>query len=603
MPSSLNTDALRTLLESDFLSLDELLDSLDLSQDNLLTALSGGLLSNSAIADDSLAGILQTFYKAASKTASETDRSDGSFDSAASQKIQTLLDAVNSQPDSFENLAIALNSAFNSSSAAKTVFAFANSIFTNNGDGNSDRTQSLLDKATKAYQSFIPPDAAAFTTIARNGQRINNGQSSAEPLKWTNTSNGKTNVTFAFDDVFAVNGLSFDRAKELFVSALSTWSQYAPLNFQEIEDPGSTSQVDILVQSDFIDNAGGTLAFAYFPTFGDITFDNSESWSETKFLETATHELGHSLGLDHEGDVSAIMNPVLDNKFAGGNGPFLLQDDINGIRNLYGSGNGNVSTLGQGVVQPQEPVAAPPVNNLVSNGSFEDTPVQENSTRVYSRVKGWTIFSGTGFRVDRRTQESGNAADGTAWVELDVYGKNSTIYQNVDTVTGQNYTLSVDFTSGGRDPNTTAVDVFWEGQKIDTLTGGGRGSWTNYQYNVEGANRNVSTLAFRAVGAVDSIGGFIDNVSVFAGANATALTDSAQHSHCQCSHCQGHGHRHNHGMATISHNHGHSHNHSHAMGSALQQSGQISLNRSTDFVADLIMGEQPNISPDTAVLA
>ena len=380
--------------------------------------------------------------------------------------------------------------------------------------------------ANRTYQSLIPQDAAAFTTVARNGQRIYNGQGSAQPLKWTNTNNGQTNITFAFDNDFGINGLSFDRAKSLFVNALSTWSQYAPLNFQEIQDPGAGDRVDIYVQSRGIDGQGGTLAFAYFPTVGDITFDNTERWNNDKFLETAVHELGHSLGLDHEGDVDAIMNPVLNNRFAGSNNPFLLQDDVNGIQNLYGGGQGTVSTIGQGEASEESPspefVNNPPATNLVNNGSFEDTPVGANSSAVYRRIKGWTQLSGAGFLVDKRNQSIQRAADGSAWVELDVYGQNSTIYQNVDTVTGQNYTLSVDFTNNGRNQASTRIDVFWEGKRVDRLTGGGLNDWKNYQFQVKGGDRSVSTLAFRGVGNVDSVGGLIDNISVIASANATA---------------------------------------------------------------------------------
>ena len=572
MPSSLNTEALRTLLESDLLTLEDLLESLNLSSDDLIASLSD-LLSDEIAPE--LIETLQAFY--------ETSVGTSTPGSATGQTIQTLIETVNRQPTVLEDLAIAFKGLLSKPSAQTAVFAFANSIFTNERGG--DRIQSLLGQAAETYRSFIPPNAAAFTTISRNGQRVNNG--SVDPLKWSTSSNGQTNVTFAFDDSFGVNGLSVSRAKELFVSALSVWSQYAPLNFQEIEDPGSTSQVDILVQSDRIDGAGRTLAFAYFPTFGDITFDNEESWTDSKFLETSTHELGHSLGLDHESDVAAILNPVLDNKFEGRDTPFLLEDDINGIRSLYGSGSGTVSTLGKGVSPPTTAPVNLPANNLVVNGSFEDTPVQANSSRVYSRVKGWDIFSGTGFRIDRRTQEFGGAADGTAIAELDVFGKNSTIYQNVDSITGQSYTLSVDFTSGGRNQPSTEIDVFWAGQRLDRLTGGGRGNWKNYQFNVEGAaGRNSSTLAFRAVGAVDSVGGLIDNVSVIARANATAPSDSGGRYHCHCSHCQGHG------------------SHSRAMGSnALRQPSLIEMASSADFAPDLVIEEQPDVFPDASVLA
>lgn len=525
MSSSFNTAALRSLLASALPALEDLQKSFDISEDNLITDFLKGLSPEGS--SESFANIIQTLYEAADDITGDNNASsnaDAATDNAATATIQSLLEAINSQtsigwPATTQQLITdGLNTYWDSINQPRNQFSINSFDFLS----WQRQIQPSLSDAARTYTTLIPTGTAAFTTVAQDGQRIYNGQGSAQPLKWSNTNNGQTNVTFAFDSDFGINGISFDGAKSLFVSALSTWSRYAPLSFQEIQDPGSGDRVDIYVQSSSIDGQGGTLAFAYFPIFGDITFDNTEQWNNDKFLETAVHELGHSLGLDHEGDVGAIMNPVLNNRFAGTNEPFLLQDDIDGIRYLYGGGQGTVNRLGQTEAPTEEFENSPLANNLVVNGSFEDTPVQADSTAVYSRIKGWTQLSGAGFRVDRRSATIDQAADGSALVELDVYGKNATIYQNVDTITGQTYTLSVDFTNNGRDQLSTEVDVFWEGQKVDRLTGGGLNRWKNYQFQVEGGDRNVSTLAFRSVGQVDSVGGFIDNISVVASANATA---------------------------------------------------------------------------------
>ena len=113
----------------------------------------------------------------------------------------------------------------------------------------------------------------------------------------------------------------------MFEEALQIWTDYAPLNFVEIEDPGNGRDVDILVQDDFIDGRSGTLAFAFFPKGGDITFDDGEQWRPGLYLETAVHEIGHSLGLGHESGTNAIMNPSIKNRFSGAGDAFLLQDD------------------------------------------------------------------------------------------------------------------------------------------------------------------------------------------------------------------------------------------------------------------------------------
>jgi hypothetical protein len=377
----------------------------------------------------------------------------------------------------------------------------------------------------------LPDNAAAFTTIDNSGKQIDNGQGANvnEQRKWTRSDGkadgrGATVVTFAFDDSFSVGGLSTERAKSLFVTALQTWANYSPLEFVELADPGSGDRVDIFTQSSAIDGQGKTLAFTYFPSIGDITFDTGEAWSENIFLETAVHELGHALGLDHEDDTQAIMNSILRNRYTNG-GTFLLEDDINGIRSLYGSGKGSITALNTQptkVVTP--PTATAPVTNtnLIVNGSFEEVPLSVGEYGMYSSIKGWSAIDSSAFLVDRRPAIAGQAADGTAWVELDVKGVNNTIGQNIDTLTGQTYKVSVDFSNGGRAESSTLIEVFWEGKKVDTLSGGGKGQWRRFNYQMRGSDRGVSTLAFRAVGSNDSVGGYIDNI-VVTGARRDAI--------------------------------------------------------------------------------
>ena len=80
------------------------------------------------------------------------------------------------------------------------------------------------------------------------------------------------------------------------------------------------------------------LAHAYYPRDGRAHFDEDETYThDTKYgvnlLWVATHEFGHSLGLDHTNVRGAIMYPfytgyVPDMK--------LHSDDIAGIQYLYG---------------------------------------------------------------------------------------------------------------------------------------------------------------------------------------------------------------------------------------------------------------------------
>lgn len=380
-----------------------------------------------------------------------------------------------------------------------------------------------LDKPT-SNKPASNQQPVAFNTVSPTGESLpGEDPVNSSQLKWTRTTTSsgqkRTLVTYGFDPRLTLNGISNTRLKSLFASALQTWATYAPLEFREVEVKGKGKDVDILVQVDNIDGPSNMLAQAYFPIWGDIIFDGDEKWTEAVFLETALHELGHSLGLAHEDDVDAILNSKLASRFEKDLNPFLFPDDIAGIQRLYGSGSGSVTTLSDDVVEPPEAdiVAdvAEPVN-LVVNGSFEDAPVEDNRYETYDSITGWQAIGDRVFQVDRRTEKLGRAADGTAWVELDARQGNASFGQNIDTVTGQAYVLSVDFTNGGRSPSTTNVEVFWEGRLIKTLTGGSKGQWQSFDLNVQGGDRNVSTLAFRAVGPADYTGGFIDNVQLFA---------------------------------------------------------------------------------------
>jgi hypothetical protein len=98
------------------------------------------------------------------------------------------------------------------------------------------------------------------------------------------------------------------------------------------------------------DGVNGVLAHAFFPPpngsgtiAGDIHFDDDETWTMNErpipsgqpidLVTVAAHEIGHALGLGHSNVNCAIMNP-----FYFGSHRYLAQDDIDGIRAIYGQG-------------------------------------------------------------------------------------------------------------------------------------------------------------------------------------------------------------------------------------------------------------------------
>jgi len=126
--------------------------------------------------------------------------------------------------------------------------------------------------------------------------------------------------------------------------AFKVWSDVADLNFKRVDD--GVVHIDIGFgrrdhgDDDPFDGRGGTLAHAFFPVFGgDVHFDEEENWTVNSFqgvslLQSAAHELGHSLGLKHTTTRSALMAPF----YRGYEEKVKLDiDDIRGIQELYGA--------------------------------------------------------------------------------------------------------------------------------------------------------------------------------------------------------------------------------------------------------------------------
>lgn len=171
-------------------------------------------------------------------------------------------------------------------------------------------------------------------------------------------SQGTLNLTYSYSNLFdgGVNGLTDGEVRAAIEEAFTLWSTHAPLTFTEVEDTGpppsdgsysADGHAIIRIGTHYIDGPGGVLGHAFFPNEdglgGDVHFDSGENWTLSVFLETAVHEIGHALGLDHQDpSVVAIMNPTLGNYFNGLGTSFLFQDDIDGIQALYGSRQGEV---------------------------------------------------------------------------------------------------------------------------------------------------------------------------------------------------------------------------------------------------------------------
>uniref|UniRef100_A0A3B4ATL4 Peptidase metallopeptidase domain-containing protein n=1 Tax=Periophthalmus magnuspinnatus TaxID=409849 RepID=A0A3B4ATL4_9GOBI len=136
-----------------------------------------------------------------------------------------------------------------------------------------------------------------------------------------------------------------DDVDKSFRLAFKMWSDASPLRFVQVE----RGKADIILtfargfHGDFFpfDGPKGVLAHAFQPGSGiggDIHFDEDETWTTGShgysLFAVAAHELGHSLGLTHSQDPSAIMYPNYRRR---SNKQYSLsKDDILGIQTLYG---------------------------------------------------------------------------------------------------------------------------------------------------------------------------------------------------------------------------------------------------------------------------
>jgi len=112
------------------------------------------------------------------------------------------------------------------------------------------------------------------------------------------------------------------------------------------------------------DGAGGILAHGFFPPpnggsiAGDLHFDDAETWTRnlpptgTDLDTVALHEAGHTLGLNHSADAGAVMFA-----FYSGARRTLIDDDIAGLRSVYGTRERNPLTNFDATVEGEGPFA------------------------------------------------------------------------------------------------------------------------------------------------------------------------------------------------------------------------------------------------------
>jgi len=149
--------------------------------------------------------------------------------------------------------------------------------------------------------------------------------------------------------------------------------------------------------------------------------------------------------------------------------------------------------------------------NLLVNGSFEADAQAAGTWNIYPSLTGWTGLN----NIELRNNVAGQASDGVNFVELDTNSNNS-MYQSINTVLGQVYTLSFDYSGReGVAANSNPIKAFWGDEFLAQAKASGVGksgnNWTTLTFDVIGTG-GIVNLKFSAVGTSDSFGGSLDNV-------------------------------------------------------------------------------------------
>ncbi len=199
-------------------------------------------------------------------------------------------------------------------------------------------------------------------------------------------------------------GFSFETVLQ---TAFNAWSAVANIEFIQIEDGGGNigvgSEADIRVVGGFIDGPSNVLARAFFPgpggtasqsaTRGDMVFDSGETtfWTPSSFFLVAAHEIGHSIGLNHEQINLALMNPFFNSALSG-----LQTDDINGARAIYGAQDGGDAVYRMASTQENLNVLQGTANLVVVGNSMSNTINGTNSAETILGEGGNDTLLGQG---------------------------------------------------------------------------------------------------------------------------------------------------------------------------------------------------------------
>ena len=134
---------------------------------------------------------------------------------------------------------------------------------------------------------------------------------------------------------------------------------------------------------------------------------------------------------------------------------------------------------------------------------------------VYAAADGWTTLAGPGIEIQNNAAGAPQSPDGgTNFVELDSHSNSSMFY-----TLGSSGSFDLSFLYSPR-PNVVStsnvIDVYLDAALLGTITaaGGGTTAWSTASTTFSGTAGQK--LIFAAAGGSDSLGGYVDNITLSA---------------------------------------------------------------------------------------